>query len=66
MNPIKKESKFVCSGRVGSSCYTSGILRLVTLIKHMGKSPEKKKNVNVTTTNGTYPCSSVTKIVQND
>jgi hypothetical protein len=53
-----------CSGRVGSSSYTSDICR-VNLVTNPIISREWGKNREVFTTSGTYPWSFVTQIFQN-
>ena len=53
-----------CSGRVGSSCSTSGIRR-VNLATNPVISREWGKDREVLTTSGTYPWSFVTQIFQN-
>ena len=51
----------MCSGRVGSSCYTSGTRRVNVVTKPV-ISREWEKDREVFTTGGTYPWSFVTQI----
>ena len=53
-----------CSGRVGSSCSTSGTRR-VNLVTNPVITHERGKNREVFTTNGTYPWSFVTQMFYN-
>ena len=53
-----------CSGRVSSSCSTSGTRR-VNLVTHLVISYERGKDREMITTSGTYPWSFVTQIFHN-
>ena len=59
-NPTKNGDELRCSGRVGSSCPTSGTRR-VNLDTYSVKSREWGKDREVFTTSGTYPWSFVTQ-----
>jgi hypothetical protein len=52
--PLKTGGEIRCSGRVGSSCSTSGTCR-VNLVTNPVTSPECGKDREVFTTSGTYP-----------
>ena len=52
--PLKNKAELGCSGRVGSSCSTSGTRR-VNLVTNPVISHEWGKNREVLTTSGTYP-----------
>jgi hypothetical protein len=62
--PLKPVGKLRCSGRVSSSCTTSGT-RHVNLVTNPVISREWGKDWKAFTTSGTYPWSFVTQIVQN-
>ena len=62
--PLKIGGELWSSGRVGSSCSTSGIRR-VNLVTNPVISREWGKNREVFATSGTYSWSIVTKIFQN-
>ena len=62
--PLKIVGKLKCSGRVGSSCFTSGTRR-VNLVTNPVISHEWGKAQEVLTTSGTYPWSFLTKIFHN-
>jgi hypothetical protein len=59
--PLKTGCELRCSGRVGSSCFTSGTRR-VNLVTNPVISREWGKDQKVLTTSGTYPLSFVTQI----
>jgi hypothetical protein len=59
--PLKIGGELRCSGRVGSSCSTSGTRR-VNLVTNTVISREWGKNRELFTTSGTYPWSFVTQI----
>jgi hypothetical protein len=59
--PLKIGGELMCSGRVGSSCSTSGTRR-VNLVTNTVISREWGKNRELFTTSGTYPWSFVTQI----
>jgi hypothetical protein len=63
-NPLKTGGELRCSGRVSSSCSTSGI-RPVNLVTNTVISREWGKDRGVFTTSGTYPWSFVTQISHN-
>ena len=62
--PLKTEGELRCSGRLNSSCFTSGTRR-VNLVTNPVISREWGKDQNVLTTSGTYPLSFVTQIFHN-
>jgi hypothetical protein len=62
--PLKTGGELWCSGRVSSSCSTSGIRR-VNLVTNPVISREWGKDREVFTKSGTYPWSFVTQIFQN-
>ena len=62
--PLKSGGELRCSGRVSSSCSTSGTHH-VNLIKNPVISREWGKDREVFATNGTYPWSFVTQIFHN-
>ena len=62
---LKTGGELRCSGRVGSSCSTSGTRR-VNLVTNPVISREWGKDREVFTTSGTYPWSFVTQIFHND
>ena len=62
--PLKTGGELGCSGRVSSSCSTSGTRR-VNLATHPIISRELGKDREVFTTGGTYPWSFVTQIFHN-
>jgi hypothetical protein len=62
--PLKTGGEIRCSGRVGSSCSTSGTCR-VNLVTNPVTSPECGKDREVFTTSGTYPWSFGTQIFHN-
>jgi hypothetical protein len=62
---LKTGNELGCSGRVGSSCSTSGT-RCVNLVTNPLISHEWGKDREVFTTSGTYPWSFVTQIFHND
>jgi len=62
--PLKTEVELRCSGRVGSSCSTSGNRR-VNLLTNPVKSHEWGKDREVIATSGIYPWSFVTQIFHN-
>jgi hypothetical protein len=62
--PLKTGGKLRCSGKVGSSCSTSGIRR-VNLVTNPVVSHEWGKDRGVFTTSGTYPWLFVTQITVN-
>jgi hypothetical protein len=64
MNPTKNWGELRCSGRVNSSCSTSGTCR-VNLVINPVISREWGKDREVLTTSGTYPWSFVTQIFHN-
>jgi hypothetical protein len=59
--PLKTGGELRCSGRVSSSCSTSGTRR-VDLVTNPAISREWGKDREVFTTSGTYPWSFVTQI----
>ena len=61
---LKTGDELRCSGRVGSSCSTSGTRR-VNVGTYSVKSREWGKDREVFTTSGTYPWSFVTQIFHN-
>jgi len=62
--PLKSGGELRCSGRVSSSCSTSGTRR-VNLVTNPVISREWGKDIEVFTTSGTYPWSFVTQIFHN-
>ena len=62
--PLANGVRLMCSGRVSSSCSTSGSRR-VTLAKNPVVSHEQGKDQKVFTTSGTYPWSFVTQMLLN-
>jgi hypothetical protein len=62
--PLKTGSEIRCSGRVSSSCSTSGTDR-VNLVTNPVISREWGQDREVFTTSGTYPWSFVTQIFHN-
>ena len=62
--PLKTSGELRCSGRVSSSCSTSGTRR-VNLVTKPVISREWGKDREVFTTSGTYPLSFVTQIFHN-
>ena len=62
--PLKTGDELRSSGRVSSSCSTSGTRR-VNLVTHPVISHERGKDREVFTTSGTYPWSFVTQIFHN-
>jgi hypothetical protein len=62
--PLKTRGEVRWSGRVGSSCSTSGTHR-VNLVTNPVTSYEWGKDREVFTTSGTYPLSFVTQIFHN-
>jgi hypothetical protein len=62
--PLKTGGELRCSGRVNSSCSTSGTFR-VNLVTNPMISREWGKDREVFTTSGTYPWSFVTQILHN-
>ena len=62
--PLKTGGELRCSGRVGSSCSTSGTRR-VNLVTNPVISREWGKDRKVFTTSGTYSWSFVTQIFHN-
>ena len=62
--PLKTGDELRCSGRVSSSCSTSGTRR-ANLVTNPVISREWGKDREVFTTSGTYPWSFVTQIFQN-
>ena len=62
--PPKKPGELGCSGRVSSSCSTSGTRR-VNLVANPVISHERRKDREVFTTSGTYLWSFVTQIFHN-
>ena len=62
--PLKTEGELRCSGRVNSSCSTSGTRR-VNLVTSPVISHERGKDREVFTTSGTYPWSFVTHLFHN-
>jgi hypothetical protein len=62
--PLKTGGELRCSGRVGSSCSTSGTRR-VNLVTNSIISREWGKDREVFTTSGTYPWLFVTQIFHN-
>ena len=63
--PLKTVCKFGCSGRISSSCSTSGTRR-VTLVTNLVISHERGKDRKVFTKSGTYPWSFVTQMFRSD
>ena len=63
-NPTKSGCEFRCSGRVSSSCSTSGT-RCVNLVTNPMINREWGKDREVFTTSGTYSWSFVTQIFHN-
>ena len=63
-SPLKTGGELRCSGRVSSSCSTSGTHR-VSLVTNPVISCEWGKDREVFTTSGTYPWSFVTQIFHN-
>ena len=61
--PLKIGGELKCSGRVGSSCSTSGTR--VNLVTNSVIGHERGKDREVLTTNGTFPWSFVTQIFYN-
>ena len=59
--PLKTRRYLRCSGKVGSSCSTSGARR-INLVTNPMISDEWARDREVFTTNGTYPWSFVTQI----
>jgi hypothetical protein len=59
--PLKTGDELRCSGRVSSSCSTSGTCR-VNLVTNPVISNERRKDRKVFTTSETYPRSFVTQI----
>jgi len=59
--PLRTGGELGCSGRVSSSCSTSGTRR-VNIVTNPVISREWIKDREVFTTSGTYPCSFVTQI----
>jgi hypothetical protein len=62
--PLKTGGELMCSGRVSSSCTTSGTRR-VNLVRNLMISHEWRKDQEVFTKIGTYPWSFVTQIFHN-
>jgi len=62
--PLNTRGELRCSGRVGSSCSTSGTRR-VTLITNVVISHERGKDRKVLTTSGPYSWSFVTQMFHN-
>ena len=62
--PLRTEGELGCSGRVGTSCSTSGTGR-VNLVTRPVISHERGKDREVLKTGGTYPWSFVTQIFHN-
>ena len=62
--PLKTGGELGCSGRVGSSCSTSGTRR-VNLVTNPVINREWGKDREVFTTSGTYPWSFMTQIFHN-
>jgi hypothetical protein len=62
--PLNTGGELGCSGRVGSSCSTSGTRR-VNLVTNPVISHERRKDLEVFTTSVTYPWSFVTQIFHN-
>jgi hypothetical protein len=62
--PLKNGNELRCSGRVNSSCSTSGTRR-VNVVKNPVLSHECEKDREVLTTRGTYPWAFVTQIFHN-
>ena len=62
--PLKTGGELMCSGRVSSSCFTSGTRR-VNLVTSLVISHEWGKDREVFTTSETYPWSFVTLIFHN-
>ena len=65
MNPTENGGQLRCSGRISSSCSTSGISR-VSLVTNPVISLKRGKDRGVFTTSGTYPWSFVTQMLRND
>jgi len=63
--PLNSGGELRCSGRVSSSCSTSGTRR-VNLVTNPVISGARGKDRKVFTTSGTYPWSFVTQIFHND
>jgi hypothetical protein len=63
--PLKTGSDLRCSGRVSSSCSTSGTRR-VNLVTNLVISHEWRKDREVFKTSGAYPWSFVTQVFHND
>ena len=59
--PLETEGELRCSGRVSSSCSTSGSHR-VTIVSNSIKSHEWRKDRETFKTGGTYPWSCVIQI----
>jgi hypothetical protein len=62
--PLRTVGELMCSGRVSSSCSTSGTRR-VNLVTNPVISHERGKEREVFTTSGTYQWSFVTQIFHN-
>jgi len=62
--PLKIGGELRCSGKVDSSCFTSGTRR-ANLVTNPVISHERGKDREVFTTSGTYPWSFVTQIFHN-
>jgi hypothetical protein len=62
--PLKTRGELMCSGRISSSCSTSGTRR-VTLVTYTAISHEWGKDRKVLTTSETYPWSFMTQIFRN-
>jgi len=62
--PLKPGGELRCSGRVSSSCSTSGTRRVI-LVTYPVISRERGKDREVFTTSGTYPWSFVRQIFHN-
>jgi hypothetical protein len=62
--PLKTGGEFKCSGRINSSCPTSGTRR-VNIVTHPVISHEWGKDREVFMTKGTYPWSFVTQTFHN-
>ena len=63
--PLRIGGQLRCSGRVVSSCYTSGTSR-VSLLTNPVTILKRGKDRGVFTTSGTYPWPFVTQIFRND
>ena len=63
--PLKTGGQLRCSGRISSSCSTSGTSR-ISLVTNPVISLERWKDRGMLTTSGTYPWSFVTQIFRND